>query len=231
MSKDKMELKESIGGQENILPVFKVMPRENLNVVHGPAIVYKRNIAGQSMIWNHTVYGIFGTAEWSDKLYAEFVLGDSTYGVLGLSPLGKEEAAFVVYRVINPDNEWRELIRSDLFKDSNTTATWDTSNHRWTFTSGQILQTKSIFKNDTETITKATLKILSSNITNSSNLTFYLSADGGSSWEEVTNNEEHSFTNTGTDLRLKIVASGNAQIDIEDSEGTSTLIKVSYVTA
>lgn len=34
--------------------------------------------------------------------------------------------------------------------------------------------------------------------------TIWLSADGGSNWEEVTNNTLHNFTNTGNDLRWRV---------------------------
>jgi hypothetical protein len=38
--------------------------------------------------------------------------------------------------------------------------------------------------------------------------TYYLTADGGSHWEQVTNGVAHTFTDTGTDLRWKITGSG-----------------------
>jgi hypothetical protein len=37
---------------------------------------------------------------------------------------------------------------------------------------------------------------------------FWLSANGGTNWEQVTNRVSHTFTNTGTDLRYKIGGSG-----------------------
>lgn len=37
----------------------------------------------------------------------------------------------------------------------------------------------------------------------SDTFTWYLTADGGSNWEQVTNGTRHVFTNTGSDLRWK----------------------------
>jgi len=39
---------------------------------------------------------------------------------------------------------------------------------------------------------------------------FYLSADGGSNYEQVTENEIHRFTDTGTDLKVKAVLNSSA---------------------
>ena len=55
----------------------------------------------------------------------------------------------------------------------------------------------------------------------SSIFTYYLTANGGSNWETVTNGTAHTFANTGTDLRWKIVYSGAttriiSRIDIID---------------
>jgi len=135
--------------------------------------------------------------------------------VLGVNTLGETTLNFVRIRVVNPNNTWKEVIRNTNFKDSdNTDATWDVTNHDWEFTGVQTIQTKSIYLNS-DTITNATLTIDTNNITDSSVLTFYLSADGGSNWETVTNRTRHNFTNTGDELRLKITSSGNSKIHIE----------------
>jgi type V secretory pathway adhesin AidA len=56
------------------------------------------------------------------------------------------------------------------------------------------------------TISQAKMKVT---YTGSGTIHFYLSADGGYTFEEVTNNVIHNFTATGADLRWKIGASGN----------------------
>lgn len=42
--------------------------------------------------------------------------------------------------------------------------------------------------------------------------TIYLSANGGTNWEEVSDGVLYTFVNTGTDLRWKIVGAGNFSI-------------------
>jgi len=159
--------------------------------------------------------------------FSGFILGNSNHGILGTNPLGGTRPSFSVTSVVNPNNIYKESLRTDEFKDaSNTTATWDTTNFRWTFTTGQVIQTLAISKDATVTITNATLSIESSQITSSGNLTFFLSADGGTNFEQVTNGANHLFTNTGTELKLKITASGSAQIDVDDSDDNSFPVEV-----
>lgn len=71
-----------------------------------------------------------------------------------------------------------------------------------------------VFMNSGYTVQKATI-----NATYTGNIQFYLSADGGSTWEAATNNVEHTFTTTGTDLRWKAVGVYPAEM---------TAIKVKY---
>lgn len=40
-------------------------------------------------------------------------------------------------------------------------------------------------------------------------IALYLTANGGSNWEAVSNGVLHTFSNTGTDLRWRIVGFGN----------------------
>lgn len=177
---------------------------EDINVEEHSTVVSSQDVSSAS-IWDNSARGVWGTNTW-----------DAAKG------------ATTVHAVVNKDNIWREAIRDETFNDTgNTTADWDTTNFRWDFNNTEIIQTLTIFDNST-TITNARLDIASGNITSVGNLTFELSADGGSNWETVTLNTSHTFTNTGTDLRLKITASGNATIDIDDANEVSTTIKVYY---
>lgn len=65
----------------------------------------------------------------------------------------------------------------------------------------KTIESEIIYKN-AETITSATLTAI---YTGSGTLTFYLSADGGTNFEEVTSGTQHTFTNTGEELKYKIV--------------------------
>lgn len=68
-----------------------------------------------------------------------------------------------------------------------------------------------------ERTTSATITdaILVANSLKSTNAiaTYYLSADGGSNYEEVTLNQIHRFTDTGTALRVKVIGDPNMQTD------------------
>lgn len=176
--------------------------QEDINIEELSTIISQRDTS------TDTIWGLFnwGSSNW-DGAYAN---------------------SLVVIRVINANNTWRDYLRDTDFVDTgSTTATVSTANFDITFTGVQTYQTVSIFTNS-KTIIQATLKIDTTNITSAGNLTYYLSANGGSNWETVTLDTEHTFTNTGTDLRLKIVSSANAAIDIDDSDGYSTAIIVEY---
>lgn len=75
-------------------------------------------------------------------------------------------------------------------------------------------QSKSIYL-DTNTVIKATILT----VTTVGNVIFYLSANGGTNWETVTVGTEHTFTNTGNDLRYMAIG---------DNGATLSEIKVSY---
>jgi hypothetical protein len=68
---------------------------------------------------------------------------------------------------------------------------------------------------DGSTITDA---ILTLNEYKSSNptSTYYMSADNGSNWEEVDLNQIHRFTNTGTNLQVKVVTDPNYSAGTDD---------------
>ena len=86
-----------------------------------------------------------------------------------------------------------------------TTATWDNANKWLSFTAGQIGQSTSIRYND-GTISSATLTAT----IDSGSFDFYMSADGGTNWESVSNGVTYTFANTGTDLRWKIVENASS---------------------
>lgn len=82
-------------------------------------IIYVRNIAGTTLIWDNVglgnwdeynwaapdnpLYwgnsenGIWGTNMWSSGTVVSFVLGNSGAGILGVSHLGETPAAWVIY--------------------------------------------------------------------------------------------------------------------------------------
>ena len=177
--------------------------------------------AGSSdvMIWGSTPYGIWGTNKWGDTVSA-FLLGSPLYAVLGVNKLGDSTgASYVTQRITQGKNTYKEYLYDDTFKDSsNTTANWNTGTKEITFTSGQIAQTSAFFYDldSGNVITKATATVTVS----TGSVSLQMTADG-TNWESVTSGTEHTFANTGSDLRLRIT---------EDATSTATVtyIEVSY---
>jgi len=182
-----------------------IRKKESAFVEEGSFITETRDVSAD------TIWGAFnwGAANW-----------DGTYTYSSIKQ-----------RVLNPNNIFRDYLRDAEFVDtSTTTTTVSTANYNITFAStGDIYQTQSIFLNN-QTVTRANLYIDAANITNSDRLLYYLSADGGSTWELATLGSEHTFTVTGTDLKYKIVCSGTALISINDVYGISKPMQCKYVT-
>ena len=96
----------------------------------------------------------------------------------------------------------------------------------------QTAQSTSVFYDvnnpTTGTVTSATLSCTETNFTSAGNLlvgaNYYMTADG-TNWESVTNGATHNFTNTGKDLRWKIVLFRNDQ----DYNPYITKLKIIYV--
>lgn len=203
-------------------PYFKPLGTEKLPIKEGPTILKKRNIYSggkDSFVLGHPTNGVLGTAN----------------GVGGNQiVLGDQSDEWITERVVNPNNTWREMLRTTTFKDTaTTTGTWDTSTYKLEFGDGDVIQTETIYTDDS-TLASGRLNIAAANISlgSGATLTYYLSPDGGSNWETVTNETIHSFTNSGSDLKLKISCSGGtAEIAIEDSDGYTTPIRVRYWTS
>lgn len=212
-----------------IAPIFKLLS-ENIQVQQQSTVVTSTSITNNTLIFGSSSKTWGSTYPYGTTIISSFVLSSATTGILGSTPLGDGRPLPVVLNVSSPSNVFRESLRDTLFLDStNTTATWDTVNYRFTFTGSDKIQTLAISKNATVNITTATLRINSGQITNPANLSYYLSNDGGTTWESVTLNTRHTFTTSvGTELRLKIecAPSVTAQIDIDDADENSFPLEV-----
>jgi CO/xanthine dehydrogenase Mo-binding subunit len=192
---------------------------ENLDVVPvtGRVRTRTKNIAGDTMIWGSSDFGIWGTAKWRGTANISFVLGNSKAAILGTSLLGSQASAYVVTSVTNPSSIMNERFNFNTYNDTaSTTATWNTAGETSTYTSGQLAQSLAVALND-GTITAATLTATEV----SGSFDYVMTADGGSNWESVTSGAAHTFTNTGTDLRWR--ATENAA-----STGEINNIKIDY---
>lgn len=165
----------------------------------------------------------------TDTLGHSFILGSAGNGVLGVNTgtedgeqqvLGEAGRVETVVRVVNPGLTMIERFEFTTFKDaSNTTADWDTSNSRLAMSSSgdhmvaynTVATSLSVFLN-VEDVVSVTLTA-DETVYGSDQILYYLSANGGGAWEEVTNGTAHTFVNSDNDLRFKVVFIGNGGAD------------------
>lgn len=133
---------------------------------------------------------------------------------LVVGPDGDGGRDTTLHRITNPFNTFREHFRSERFKES-ATADWDTTNYRLAMSSSSNqavpYNTQATFKEifyNQQTPIAATISIKETKFGNDI-IKYYLSPDAGSTWEELENNVRKVLTNTGQDLRLKVVFIGN----------------------
>jgi len=201
-----------------------------VNLMDMPEIRETKSIAGDILLWGNSVFGIWNSFKWGNSSSTSFVLGNSLAGVLGISKLGSQSSSYQVREIINPNRIFRWLLSSaenTYWVDTGNTTATVTASTSIAFTTGQILQTNKL-STEYYNLSDAIFIINGSNITNSSNLTYYLSADNGSNFEAVTLNTLHTFTNVGKNLIIKIVASGNATISLKNSVGIRSPIAIDY---
>lgn len=176
---------------------------ENLHILNRRGRVrVKQKTIGHSFILNSDINGILGVNTGTQ---------DGEQQVLGSA--GTSET---IHSVVNYNNIMYERFNFTTYDDTgSTTATWNTTDEKCTFTSGQIAQSLSVDYNN-GTITTA--KLTSTEVSGS--FTYEMTADG-TNWEEVTSGTAHTFTDTGTDLRWRATEDAAStgeisQIKIED---------------
>lgn len=187
MSTYSNQVKDSASTQENLNPSQSVIPllkktNETLLLEESYSIKQSNNVSDMA-IWdnpNTTWDGVDTDDEWDSY-----------------SDSGK-----INILISNPKNIFIERFGFDLLKGSLNTATWDTTNKRVDFTSGQICHIESAYLDtiDNVVITGAKLTVT----IDSGSFDLEVSADGGSNWETVTNGVSFSFSNTGYNLQIKI---------------------------
>ncbi len=210
MTKDSAAIRDQLGNDPDTTFYLNADYFETVGIEENSTII-KTNTIGHSFVLGHLTNGVLGTANGVDG--SQLVLGDAG------------RSGEIVIRVVNPNNTFREHFRDIIFKDSPTTANWDTTNFKLAMSTSSnhsipynsIATFKSIFLN-LATISSAILTCTETKWNPNDIIKYFLSANGGSNWEEITKGIEHFFTNTGQDLRIKIIFFGNGGNDtfIED---------------
>jgi hypothetical protein len=129
-----------------------------------------------------------------------FILGSTNYGLINVTIPSVPISSNILHSVTSQNNLFYDnLDTDDYINDSNSTGTSGSTDY--TLLTGEILQSEIIAMNEKVYLT-ATLKITGTDIDDDA---LYLSGNGGTNWEVVTNGIEHTFTNTSTDgIKYKI---------------------------
>ena len=169
------------------------------------------SVAGTTLIWGHPTFGIWGTYNWGSSSLASFILGSSLYGVLGTSTLGSAFSAPVTIKLVQGNMTYDEYCYDDEFHNStDSTATFDTSNKRIDFTSGQIWYSNPIDIGSTLTNATVTLGTVTGTVT------IEISADSGVTWQTLSAGIRTTLTSSnGTSCILRITESGGSTARIE----------------
>lgn len=150
-----------------------------------------------------------------------FILGHSTYGLLGTGHLGDTDlGAAVDHSTHWTENTYVEDFRDDDYKDASTTATWNTTTKELTFTSGQVALTTAFDYGYAWT----SFEVIMPNTTGT--LLVEISGDGKSTWQTVTLSTVTAFTSSdgaGVHLRITENAASNASVlNTYDAYGRKT---------
>lgn len=195
MSRETARIKDQLGKNPETFPILIADYDETLTVEEGPLKIEKNDI-GNSFILGHLDNGVLGSPQ----------LADNGSQVL----LGEQNRSLTLQTVVNRNDLYTERFYHTLFNDTGvTTADW-TGDGTLVFTSGEVAQSKIIAK-DTRTFVQATITATASS-GSTGDLAFQLSADGGSTFENVTQGSLHTFTTTGTEISFKITASGSVTL-------------------
>ena len=150
-------------------------------------------------------------------------VGSSTNGLVGTNTatqgggqqvVGSSGRTTTTVGVENPSDLFRERFNFSTYIDlGNSTGNLDATNEKYEFDSGEILTSLSAYLGG-RTISKATLTS-----DNTINLGFEMTADN-TNWETVTSGTEHTFTNTGSDLRYRVTHTGGGILGWPTAWGT-----------
>lgn len=194
MSKTTARLNDQLGRDPETFPILNSNYSDTMNLEEGATKVFDRTL-GNAWIVGSPTNGIVGP-------------NTSTQG-RGQQVVGGDGRIETVLAVVNFNNTYIEQFEFDVFEDKiNTTGLWSAN--------GLALESGEKGYSDIIALTGITFTSATLNTDNEdSDLTYYLSADDGTTWEEVTPNVLHSFTVTGTKLRWRV-----------DSTSTQTITKI-----
>jgi len=169
------ETRDSIGSEPDSFPIALKLFRDLK--AYQTVKTIKRVLASDSFIINNPVQGIINTV----------VVSDGTTAVENILSVKSHNNIF-----------YENLDTLDFVSDDSTGTH---NNSGYTLLTGEVLESEIIAANNT-LYTKATISITGTGIVDD---IIQLSADGGTTWETVSNNIEHTFNNSSiTGIKYKI---------------------------
>ena len=190
----------------------------------------KQSIAGDTLVWKNPTYGIWNSYNWGSTAQTSFILGHSSYGILGTSQLGTQASSPVTVKLVQGNMIYREYCYDTDFHDAvNSTATFSTVTNDIAFTAGQVWYSNVIDLGTTLSQIRVDLGTVVGT------LLIEISSDNKSTWQTVSETVLTTVTTsdgTGTFIRITENAAGVATIDLtQDSFGQNTepVIKVTMV--
>jgi len=105
---------------------------------------------------------------------------------------------------------WDNLFDVSILLDPGYTMSHDFGENKFDFTAGQLFETTNLY--DPTLAITVDRAFPSIDMDDSGATVIELTADGGANWEVATNNAVHDFSNTGTDLRLRVTGGGTGSV-------------------
>lgn len=93
---DTRDLKRQIGELDKVTGI-QTSKQGIVKVIVKQYVISLRNIAGDSLIWGNSTFGVWGTNKWGNILNHSFILSNPGAAVLGTSKLGSQDSEWEVY--------------------------------------------------------------------------------------------------------------------------------------
>ena len=187
--------------------------------------VQKQSIAGDTLIWGHTNYGIWNSYKWGNTAQTSFILGHTSYGILGTGQLGSQASSPVTVKLVQGNMTYDEYCYDTDFHDAvNSTATFSTVTNDIQFTDGQIWYSDVIDLGTTLSHITVTLGTVTGT------LVIEISSDNKASWQTVTEGTRTAVSSSdGLGTYIRLTSTGVSAVDLtQDSYGqrTDPVIKI-----
>lgn len=189
------QARDSIGSEPNSFPIPL---RYNLKEkVYATLRITRNNISGGAVYGNST-YGIYGQSKYTASSAGAFILDSDTNGRLDYDSLDSEDNDIEIVYVINQNNLYIETFETDDFINTSN-STGSRTSGEYELEEGEKLYSQILAKSDSS-FSWTTLSLEGNNI---DSLNFYISGDGGSTWQSISKDTQETLS-TATSAGIKI---------------------------